>query len=241
MLESYLKAGSIKLQVPFVDTRTRNANSGKFAESYPITKGEDQYLVYAVTGFYNSNDTANTTYDHSNFNGVKVTKIRTKLKEYTTDNQIGCLNANYFSVDEDIQKSLTQLQAYTNLTVGELLEDYREMRKNTFGRPVCCNQITYQNNWFYMDSWGLPVTNQEIQQNIPEENYIAGLYLKGSDYLYTVEADTPLINIGTPAATNPYANYNSGKQLVSYTFLVFNKTLYIKPTKTFFDSENIMQ
>jgi len=227
---------TFKVHVPFVDSRRVVNASSKYSNTFTMIRGADQYLKYVIFAMYNSNEKCNTTYDHSNFNGTKVSKIMTQLRgDNTLASECGCYNSNYSPISTDatgihitefpMVATTTALNTITQLNISNLSDDYRENKKYLEGTPIC-NQMIYQNLWFYCDYWGIIPRNQKTQENIDDDNILAGLYLKDIDYTWTCEATVPIFD-ASPAANTPYYYYNSGKAVCAYTFVNYQKTLLI--------------
>jgi len=226
-LTGQLDSGKFVIHIPFTTTYRAGSTGSQFTCNITLPRGIGQKLKRVLTTFYNSNEKINTTYDHSNFNGTKVSYIQTSINSAPlTDYKIGCYNPNLIKAANF--STFLELDKITGLNSNIIADDYREMKKYLVGTPIV-NQMMYQNNWFYCDSFGLLTKNQDTQMLVHDINIDDGLDLTKGDYIYTVQADTPILGAGLPSWTNIYgpATYANGTQIFGYIFTMCRRSVLI--------------
>ena len=213
-LSTLLDSGKLTLSIPYTVISKQNGtgNSSQFNTTLP--RGIGQKLKRLIFTTYNGIEYGNFSYDHSNVNGTKVAYIQSSINSRPlTDYKLSNFNPN----------SLIR-PANVNQPTNSFGDDYREMKKYLIGTPIS-NQVIYQNNWFYCDTFGLQNNSQETSMTVHDNNVNDGIDLTVGDFIYNVFVDTPF---GGTAASN------TGGQLIHYLFILYRRSVSINQDGTFF-------
>jgi len=153
--EKYL-SGQLQYLVPF-STVIRNSTSapaGRKSLSVNATSQYGRVLKRVIHSVFPASETLNSAFDHSNFNGSKITSFQTSLEAVPRQNEfMNCLQPS---------------TASPTLT----LDDWRENMQFLKG-SVISNSASYQVNWCHVDSF----CDISRDPEHPDSNVLAGLDL----------------------------------------------------------------
>jgi len=216
-----LAKGNIKMDIPYsycyrfsVSNTTQNANL-----SLTLTKNYGKSLNRILFVPFNGNEFSNYSYDHTNWNGGKISQIQTTLNgRPLQDSIIQCYNPMVATVANLTANAFASSTAFAG--VVDFAGDWRQIRE--YARGSCLQSYPhYHANWVWQDSWGLPSFTDEKASGRPWYQNSEGLSLIDSgDLVYSIQASCPNV---TQATSNVTSN-----GLVLYLFCTFNRTLTIQ-------------
>ena len=214
---------SIKMDIPYsyvyrFSTTTQTANL-----SLTLTKNYGKSLNRILFVPFNGNEMTHLSYDHSNWNGSKISQLQSTLNgRPLQDSIIQCYNPMVAPV---VYGAIN----YTNLNFSQASAfggvvdfggDWRQIRE--FAKGSCLQSYPhYHANWLWQDAWGIPPLVDEKNSGRPWYQNSEGLSLLDSgDLTYSLQANCTAV--GT-ALTN-VQQYG----LILYLFCTFNRTLTIQ-------------
>ncbi len=205
------RSGKIKYTIPWVfPNRIPIAGANATASTnLTLQRNYGRAVKRIVTSLYQGNEFTPNWLDHSNYNGTKATNVYSNLNGAPLMNYaLNCYNP-YSSINP----------AGTNInTVTYVSDDYREM-KNFFDRSAIQNYAIYQNNWFWLDSWGTPQQSLE-PYNLDESQLNDGFDLtSGANQLYAITMNCPF---NAQSTSNTYSN-----GLLLFCFVQYIRTLHV--------------
>lgn len=209
-----LAGGKIKMTIPYTYAyRFSNAgNSASANLSLTLTKNYGRGVNRILFVPYNAQEYTAHAYNRSNVNGTKVNQLQTSMDgRPNSDYILNCYNPNSAISPTNVGWS----------NPSNFSDDWREAQKFLVGNALC-SYPQFQTNWFYADAWGLPQSNDLVNNSIPREN-ISDCFdlLNSGDHVYSFQATTAALT----AATNDC--YTNG--LILYIFVTFKRTLIIQP------------
>lgn len=220
-----LAKGSIKLDIPYSYCYRFSGTTQTANLSLTLTKNYGKSLNRILFVPFNGNEFSHLSYDHSNWNGGKVSQIQTTLNgRPLQDSTIQCYNPNVAPVIYGVANTNYTTNNFSQATAfGGVVDfggDWRQIRE--FAKGSCLQSYPhYQANWLWQDSWGIPPLIDEKNSGRPWYQNSEGLSLLDSgDLVYSLQASCPAV---TGVITNVGA-----LGLVYYLFCTFNRTLTIQ-------------
>jgi len=142
---------------------------------YRMTRGMGRVIKKIIHVPYNNVESSVTSFDHSNYNGLKITTYSTYM-----DN--------------------VKLQQADIACSYQSLDDWRTMRNMVKGTPLGLDSQVYQYKWVHIDQFdGLPNPGEgPLPEAKPKENVESGLSLS-VDRLWLYQATIPQLNAANQA------------------------------------------
>ncbi len=197
-----------------VSNTTQTANL-----SLTLTKNYGKSLNRILFVPFNGAEFNNYSYDHTNWNGGKISQVQTTLNgRPLQDSIIQCYNPMVAPVAALTTNAFPQAASFAG--VVDFAGDWRQIRE--FAKGSCLQSYPhYQANWVWQDAWGIPSFLDEKNSGRPWYQNSEGLSLIDSgDLVYSIQASCPNV---TQATSNVTAN-----GLILYLFCTFNRSLTIQ-------------
>ena len=214
----------IELNMPWIQGYKKSTGQGATSNNLSIdfNNNSGDKLKEIVSGFYNSSS-YNFAFDRSNIQGTKIKSLKTSLNadNLQFNGPVVCYNGSRHSFVNPAANSWTVASASAGGTQsGDDWKYHEQILKNT---PFW-NYRLYQNNWLWIETFGLDRSENLDNQSVRDIDIDDGLPLDPYNQNYTMEIETP----NASPSTTTDNNYGLGSGTLDvYIFGHFTRKMVI--------------